>query len=854
MDITEKKNRKGFLSYDRFDRDRFRDPGKEFSPIYSWMWDDVISEEETDARLDEMRLLGIKRFYILPIPKEFRGRALPSEMYPDYLSNEYMAQCRYAVKRAAELGMQVWLYDEGGWPSGGACGQVLSESDSYAKETVEIKTYRLQSGEVYAPDKSVAAAFVGTQRIGKGYIAETDVQVDEYIRKMSVYQGTSEVSDVTKSESTDAFLRLTHERYKAAFGEEFGSTVKAVFTDEPTGPRPFPYREELSCAFYNSYAVHIEDYFPVLFGRTPVTDSSVDAIINWYDLCSRYFCRNYLEKEKAFTDSNGMAFLGHMDKDDEPDGSLRGGSYNIMRALRMLDVPGVDVIHRQIYPDKEKVERDQRVRTDGKYTVEKANRFFPRFASSAAAQIGSRHALTESFAVYGDGLTFSEMRYVLNFQAIRGINVFNLMALSYGEKKSRRAGILPHFSEKNGCFSDLSAFNSYCERLAYLVSLGRRAADVALYYPIRDSYIRESFPPIAAHFEAVGEELEKLHVDFDVFDDDVIRDASDEDLDKGVIHIGLASYGILVFPFCKYVSPETTARLARFIAGGGTVLAVASDLGALRMDGVSAIKLSELGSYVHSALDFVGDASGFSVAHSEMETGDIYFLMNEKPIRSTCKLRSPGVGTCVITDLAQADIRSVPAEDITFTLDPGEMVCLIRTFFNIGQRPPEKLIEVGEINDWTLRRTEKMIVKENETEITKLSEPAIPVVLGDWRRYVGEDYSGNCVYEACFAWETSRECVIDLGDVKYSCHIEVNGHALDAKVMSPFRWSIPVEFLNAHNRISVRVTNSCANAFYHTDAFDKGNISSYYSIEKEYLADSLAGGLFGKVKLFAVEK
>ena len=850
--MTDAKSRKGFLSRNTFDREHFLHPEIEYAPMYSWMWDDVISEEKTERRLEEMRRLGIKRFYILPIPREFRGKRLPSAMSPAYLTKEYFAQCRYAVKRAAELGMQVWIYDEGGWPSGGACGRVLAESDDHAKESVKIKTYRLHVGEKYTPDEEVITAFVNGKRIQAGYVSKEEVSADEYRRDISVYQGTSEVCDVTKAGATDAFLRLTHEGYRASFGEEFGTTVTAVFTDEPTGPRPFPYREELSCKFYNLYSVHIEDHFPQLFGRAPIGKEDAEIIINWYDLCSAYFCHNFSEKERALTNAYGLTYLGHMDKDDETNGSLRGGSYHIMRALRTLDVPGVDVIHRQIYPDKARVEKEQGAPKDGKYRVDKVNHFFPRYASSAAAQIGARHALTESFAVYGDGLTFAEMRYVLNFQAIRGINVFNLMALSYGESGAFRAGILPHFSEKNACYADLPVFNKYCERLAYLASLGRRKADVALYYPIRDSYVGEGFPKVAAGYEAIGEKLEEFRIDFDVFDDDVITSASEKSLDDGVVKLGAAEYKTLVFPYCRYIAPSAKTKLSRFIAGGGTVLVVSAECGTAKIEGGRTVTLSDLGAYLRPSMDLVGE--GFSISASELTDGELYLIMNENPDRASCTLRLPQGNISLIRDITESTIVSLPKgqENLSLTLESGELVCLLRTDAGLTSETLPEVVEDGEITDWTLRKLEKMIVGKERTETVPISEVKSCVRLGDWREYVGEDFSGSCLYETVFDRDPSRDCILDIGEVHESCRVEINGHSLGTKVMPPYRWRIPKEYLLPHNAISVRVTNTCANAFLHTDVFDEG-ASSYYDIEKKYLADSLAGGLFGKVKLYSVK-
>ena len=125
--------------------------------------------------------------------------------------------------------------------------------------------------------------------------------------------------------------------------------------------------------------------------------------------------------------------------------------------------------------------------------------------------------------------------------------------------------------------------------------------------------------------------------------------------------------------------------------------------------------------------------------------------------------------------------------------------------------------------------------------------------LGDWRSVVGDDFSGSGEYSTVFTWDPEKDCLIDLGEVKYTCELKVNDCSFGVKVMHPYRFFIPKEALKEKNSISIRITNSCANAFYHTksfEAYERWQLTSYIDIEEEYLPDSLAGGLIGKVRLF----
>ena len=95
-----------------------------WSPSFFWMWNDRLDEAKLVSQLEDMRAHGLRSVCIHPFPKDFRPGRFESHMEPDYLTPEYVAVFARVVKRARELGMDAWLYDEGGWPSGGACGQV----------------------------------------------------------------------------------------------------------------------------------------------------------------------------------------------------------------------------------------------------------------------------------------------------------------------------------------------------------------------------------------------------------------------------------------------------------------------------------------------------------------------------------------------------------------------------------------------------------------------------------------------------------------------------------------------------------------------------------------------------------
>ena len=217
---------------DKFELNKFRSPEASCAPVYIWVWNDVCTREIIDNQLDEMLRLGIRAFYILPEPEEFRPGSMPTRLSPEYLSEEYFELCAYAIDKAVTLGMVCWIYDEGGWPSGSACGRVVRDHPEYS------------SGGSYP--------------------------------------------DLLNKNATEYFIEITHEKYASAT-----KNFTAVFTDEPKAPMT-PFNERLCDKYEKIYGESVLPYRALIEKKEEPTEENVHILQRWYDLCSRAFCENYL--------------------------------------------------------------------------------------------------------------------------------------------------------------------------------------------------------------------------------------------------------------------------------------------------------------------------------------------------------------------------------------------------------------------------------------------------------------------------------------------------------------------------------------------------------------------------------
>ncbi len=812
-----------------FTHDAFQSPEKSYSPIYAWVWNGPLSEEKINAQIEEMCRLGIRAFYIIPEPQNFRPTAMPTQLDPNYLTPAYFQYFRYATERAREYGMECWLYDEGGWPSGGACGRVLYEYPEYAKRNLRHYTRQYRQGEQYCRSGAAEAVFLDGCMIDDGYLFDADVEVSVYDSVASAWEGPGvpDYPDITVKEATQAFLRITHEQYKAHLGEHFGQTITAVFTDEPKAPY-LPFRDELCRMYEEQYGESILPHVPVLLGKEPLNENNIEYKQRWYDLCSRVYCENFLMECKRWANANGMQFTGHLDRDDIPMGCIYGSHFHQMRGLRCMDLPGVDVIWRQIFPGEQKD-----VYIGGNLAGKTAeNRFFPRYASSAAAQIGKDRAMTESFGVYGYGMTYEQMRFMLGFQAIRGVTVMNLMVVSYAREGYNMSQEAPGFSEIQACHCDLPIFNRYVERLSYVCSRGKRICDTALYYPVNDFWGGLHAGEVADEYELLGWRLEARGIDFDIVDDDVILQS--KELRNGVISMGNAKYRKIIIPYNAYLTPSVKDALSVFQVNGGMVL---SDADSLVPD-----------------ICIRGGNEKIRVMHRVCDDNDLICLYNEAEERNTFSVNLNGHDGYFV-DITSGCFRSINVSEDGYaivTLESGESCALYLTedVFPISRIIREDAVKTLD-GPYTFRRVNQFVIGERYPEYYELKETPVPAQLGEWSSMTGRDFSGSGVYETEFTY-TGGDAILDLGEVRHTCEVFLNGKSLGIRVMKPYRYEIPAELLLANNQLQIRVSNTPGNQHQYTKSFDKyqpWQLSVYKAAQDIFDRDSLDSGLWGPITI-----
>ena len=777
-------------------------------PVYTWFWNTTITREGIKREIEEMYESGIRGFYVLGEPEYFRPLTRATHLSPEYLSEEYLDLLYYAYELAAEKGMEFWLYNEGGFPSGMVCGKIRNMRPHLAKKNLAYREYLLPFGEKFVKGEDSIIAYVDGERIEDGFMTSKErgcgvcefYMVDEPDRPLVN-------SDIAQRETTELFLEMTHEVLKQRFGDVMGKEVTFMFDDEA---HMGLWTRGLDKMFYEKYGYEIYPYLmSICMRKQPESDEEYRAVSDYAMLCGELTVNNYFLPMKEWLNRHNMLSVGHLDCESCTK-NIRVTLYgNMMESYRAFDVPGIDVIWSQItYPD------------ESGETCFEGNRFFPRYASSAARQCGHSLCLSETFAVHGGHIAPEEMRFDVNYQAVRGISIFNFMTISYDRETPMCLQYRPNFIKESPGMDTLSEINEYTGRVCHILQESRADVRSALYFPCRSVCVRgEKGLAASDAYDALGARLEELGVSFDIIDEALVREMELEGSSLVGEHV---RYDNVFLPDGCFLECEDVLE-----------------------------KLSHVG---HKTVPCIGRENRFIQARKLIfEGGDEGYLICNFANGTVSETISVESGkTPYFVDIQsgetyrieferEGDVIKVP---ISLLRGDGFLLYLTDSELDVQSRPEfEAVCEISDAVSYISRRY--VIDSEKGPQNIYPERVDRPEPFAPW----DADFSGEVTYEAVVCGDF-EDAYLSLGEVNHWAKIYVNGEKRAEATMPPYMAKLG-ELRNG-DKLKIVVANTIAQACSNTDYFevqDKRDVGSYHPRMNLREAKAPRGGLFGPLKI-----
>jgi len=526
----------------------------------------------------------------------------------NYLRNEdSWANLKTNIRLAKEAGMQVWVADDNGYPSGQAGGLVVAADPAFELRCLSPLVQRGQGPgkariDLLATDESFVSATIYPEKNGEpvyaagipvrlsgdhvetsgldgpwvlhAFVVRINNDAGSPARGTMAGFGTSgRYPNLLNKAAMDKFLDLTHAEYARRLGPLKGQ-IDLFYTNEPhvgsiwhtAGQRPdgaayLPWDAALPERFRKDHGYDLMPFLPALYAGT--SDQDKLARRHYFQTVGNLFEENFTGRLARWCGENGVKSGGHLFGEERMD--LHAICYgNFFQALQKQQAPGCDIPMPSL--------------------GEHWNYWMPKLASSAA-QLHDRETVTcllDPIIDRKGDLSFltakpqTLMRFI-NMAFFCGVNQMS----NYQYWGRYTSGAYRKFNEQVG-------------RLAVMLRGARNASTVALYYPIESSQC--TFRPIAGNLnpmtikskpanynpqallmeeteENVIRSLHRHGCDFSWLDGDAVLGA---EIRAGRLMIGAHEYTSIIMPRVELLPLPVIQKLQRFEKAGGKVLWVDS--------------------------------------------------------------------------------------------------------------------------------------------------------------------------------------------------------------------------------------------------------------------------------------
>ncbi|MBU7595737.1 glycosyl hydrolase [Metabacillus halosaccharovorans] len=546
---------------------QFLSPPMNMRPFPFWSWNDKLQQDELNRQVEGFKEQGMGGFMM----HAREGLETP------YLGIEFMDRVKETVQTAKTEGMSAWLYDEDRYSSGMGGGNV----PRLGGDNVRAKAITMSVQSRYEIDEKVLHVYKAIIREG----SLMSVQEADMNEKVSEDQDESFLvfrkeiaaknewchddtyTDLLNPDSAKLFIQSTYEVYKETVGNEFGTTIPGIFTDEPTingfseknasHEAWLPWTDHLPNYFASKNGYAIWSALPYIFLEGAF---SAKARHDFWKTVTLLFCDSYTKQLSDWCEQNHLQFTGHFHSEGHLVGAARM-SGAIMPHYRFLHIPGIDTLQKQ---------------TKESLTIKQA--------ASVANQYGKTQVMTETYGVTGWDLTFEERKWIGDWQFVLGVNTLTHHLALYSLKGCRKRDYPPSFNYHTSWWKDTHLLEDYFARLSTVLRRGKAVRDVLVIHPSSTVWAmlgangqdnnpcNQQLLDYNKEFNNLIDRLLAEHYDFDLGDELIMQDSSKVKEGKLLVH--QAAYTTVILPPIQTMFLHTANLLKKFMDQGGTVIAI----------------------------------------------------------------------------------------------------------------------------------------------------------------------------------------------------------------------------------------------------------------------------------------
>ncbi len=522
-------------------RINFSEVSPQYRPLPFWSWNDLLDPAELRRQIQLMHDAGIGGFFM-----HARGG-----LQTVYLSKEWMECVNACLDEAGKLGMEAWLYDENGWPSGFCGGAVNALGEKFQQKSLLREL--ADAASIRDTGHTIAFYDLNNSLLGRTLPENYSGQVWRiYFSPNPFYVDNLDPAVVKE------FIRMTHEFYKANIPAPLLAHLRGIFTDEPQLVRNgIPWSAVLEKEYALAYGRELLPELPALFTGG---DASAAVRVRFWKLVTRLFSENFMKQIHNWCAANNWQLTGHhlLEETCQYQLSCNGA---IMAHYQYYDMPGVDHLGRS---EPSAVSQIQVV--------------------SAAAQSGKKQILTESFALTGWNFNFSGMKWLYQIQLAHGVNRLCQHLQGYTLRGIRKRDYPGSFFYHQPWWDEYRKVNDYFAFASKVITESKCRTGLLVIHPQSSAWIHYTGDQYAKILDfytlslcRLTEALDARFIPHHYADEQMTADYGSVDAD-GVFHIGKMSYNAVIIPMVCNISRNMLTLLQSFAAAGGKVLMIRNSM------------------------------------------------------------------------------------------------------------------------------------------------------------------------------------------------------------------------------------------------------------------------------------
>lgn len=778
-------------------------PTQEAKPGIRWWWmGSAVDKENLGWNLDQYAKAGIGAVEITPL---YGVQGNDKNDIP-YLSPRWMEMLRFVEKKDKELGIETDMATGTGWPFGGpwvplseaACKAVFVDTIVDVKKKLMDINFTLPEKERnFAKLKVIKAYPVAGATKKKRVIALYESRTRQMVKRAAP-GGEGYVIDHFDSTAVAHYLAHIDSAFTAS-----GTPFPHTFFNDSYEVYGANWTPTLLTEFENMHGYKLQDKFPEFL------DGDAIVVSDYRETLGEMLLHNFTKQWTAWAHKHGAITRNQ----------AHGSPANLIDCYAAVDIPEIEGFGLTDFGIKG-------LRKDpGKTRPNFSDLSMLKYAPSAAHITGKKYTSSETFTWLTEHFrtSLSQMKPDMDLMFCAGVNHMFFHGTAYSPKNDPWPGWKFYasidMSPTNSIWRDAPELMKYITHCQTYLQWGQPDNDFLVYLPVRDMWRTNtkkwlmmfdihSMAKKAPEFIKCILDIDKAGFDCDYISDQYLRSCTYK---NGMIETAAGTrYKALVIPGNNIMPSDVIQHISQLKAQGAKII---------KGDNTEAMAKA-------ANPEMMRKLYGLKLIRRSNKYGHHYFIANltDHDIKAQVPIATGENAALWYNPMNGSYHAAVINErgELTINLKSGESRILLSAQKESAPWLQDKKLRMAKTEPQTIDKGESIDLTANTWKLSfteeapKVEETFSLQGLKTWESLSDKAQvtMGTGVYETTFKLskeQAKKQWSIDLGDVRESAHVYINGHYIGCAWAVPYILHCKDALSKGKNTIRIEVTNLPAN-------------------------------------------